>query len=241
MQRLYAKAREVYPDWDPYISFQQVIGLMEVTKFIDTLNEMYPDTEWIPIDDFGIDEYADPTFRSKLKTVSLGFDFKPKQRARIFSMTFGSFFFKPNEVMPDTGSYFLPAIVPAQSFKPTRSIIQSFDVDKLVDLKHSTPLVPKGKMAANIHLEKEAWKNLVKEKYFKDNEKMVDQMLDSIYDLDAHPPRPTAELLGRIMIRIHEDDFDTFFGSYVGTHYTSNEEKGAAYIERMKQEKEQTT
>lgn len=230
MQRIYKKAREVYPDWNPFHGMKMVEGLMEINKFIDTFNEIYPETKWTPIDDFG----EDPMFRGDLRSVIISNGFNPKETARIFSMNIGSFFFKPNEVLHGTGTYFLPQIVPSRSFQPIRSIIQTFDVDRLIDMKHGDPgLVPTGMITAKVHMDKNTWKTLIKEKYFGDVESQIDQMLDNIYDLEQHPPQPTAELLGRVMIRIHKDDYETGGILDVSEYFTSDEAKGEAYIEKV--------
>lgn len=212
IQKLFDRAQEVYPEWDIYKEgFIPVDGIQELAKFTGTFEEIYPDTEWVPVDRIAITEGTDPLYLKKLKTIVIGYGFKPGPRVRIYSMVIGGLYFKPNEVMPaDTGAYFLPQIIGNRTFVSTRAMLLSFDVDKLVDMKSGTAIVPEGKLIKSVHMDRKTWGMLVREKYFGDIDGMIDEMLDSIYNSDGQPPQSTAELLGKIRIRVHEDDFKLF-------------------------------
>lgn len=203
MQQIYDKARELYPDWDPNQMPKVISGLSEMDVFIPILNEVFKETTWTPIDDFD----SDPMFRTDLRSVIVSSGFKPKLNARIYSMTISSLFFKPHEVMPETGSYILPQIIPIRSFNLTRALIQTFDIKALHDLKSSgLAILPKNMVAGVTKLDRDAWKSLIMSKYFGNIQDQIDQILDGIYDMKPSE-QPTLELLGKVMIRIHKDDF----------------------------------
>jgi len=217
IQKLYDRARELYPNWNPYIGAKSVEGVIEIGQFAGVFEELLnsdpvkehmkiPEVKLVPIEYAEAQVYDDAEYHNKLKRVILGPGFRVKgDKLRIHSMMFGSFFYKPNMVQPPTGAYFLPEIVSESNFKPSRGILLSFDRNALIDSKHGATIVPEGKLAGQIHMDKKAWKTMVRTKYFSNINDKIDQMLESIYNLQM-TPQPDAELLGKIMIRVHEDD-----------------------------------
>jgi len=229
MQRLFEKAKELYPTWDPTKDILTVEN-EKLEQFFEVLSEIYPDRNWIALTDDSINmhiaESGDIDFRNKIKTVIVGNEFCPSVlRTRIYNITFGHLFFYPNEVLPASGSYFMPQICPSQVLSMKRSIMQVFDVEELVDLKYGCPCIISDDQVVDdvVSLNKDDWKKMVKDKYFSEIDTMIDATLDSIYEMSPYPPQPTIEMLGRVMIRLHEDDFSNSYHPIY--KYYSNETK----------------
>lgn len=143
-----------------------------------------------------------------VRSVVLSHDTVFDDTVRVHSVFFSPLFYKPNEFQPPTGVHFLPEICANRTMRTTRSILLSFDINPLLEFANQNVLLPPAQLVnERTRMKSDIWKAAVKQKYFGDLSSKIDEMLDSIYEMQNSPETSDQlQLFGKVMLRVHKHD-----------------------------------
>lgn len=202
VQDLYNKYLEVYGESllkQPIVlSGQDVQFAIEILEEIYNVNfKVYTDEEF----------YKDVTYPERFKMVELNSSITFKPDARLFSVGFGPLKFVEMRSIPsNTGVYNLPTLI-TQGLERIRGIFIGLNIEKLLDSRYETLLIPKDQISNESHITDNSkfigWRKFIKDQLMSEIESKIDYQLDNLFIKD---PTVDVPLYGTIFVRVHMDD-----------------------------------